>query len=190
TRSPTPSAVPCTRSTPASIAARQLMSPRPRSRCPCQSIFTSCRFTISCLTNFTSALTPSGVAWPTVSARQIRVAPQAIAAPYNALSASGVARVVSSVTYITGRPCFTADVGGARPYLLHDARARPRQPDVGGHDAQVRHEVEQPLFDVERGIVDGGGLQAVAQRLVIQVDAGPRPVEKRRAARLVPVVDQ
>src|SRR6266480_3793760 len=66
--------------------------------------------TISCLTKLTSDLTPSGVACPTVSARQMRVAPQSIAAPYSALRASGLARVVSSVTYMTGSPCFTAYV--------------------------------------------------------------------------------
>ena len=83
-----------------------------------------------------------------------------------------------------------ADLPGERPHLLHHARARPRQPDVGGHDTEVGHEVQQALFDVERGIADGGGLQAVAQRLVVQVDAGARPVERRRAARTIPVVDQ
>ena len=63
---------------------------------------------MSSLTNFTNALTPSGVAWPTVSAMQIRPAPQSIAVRYSALSVSGRARVVSSVTYMTGSPCCTA----------------------------------------------------------------------------------
>src|SRR5437588_183899 len=82
----------------------------PRSRWPCQSIFTGFCLTISCLTNFTNAFTPSGVACPTVSARQIRPAPHSIAAPYSALIVSGRARVVSSVTYMTGKPCSTAYV--------------------------------------------------------------------------------
>ena len=40
----------------------------------------------------------------------MRVAPQLIAAPYSALSVSGRARVVSSVTYITGSPALVANV--------------------------------------------------------------------------------
>src|SRR5438105_3888113 len=43
--------------------------------------------------------------------------------------------------------------------------------------------MEQMLLDVERGVADRGGLQPVAQRLVVQVDPGARPVEGRRAAR-------
>src|SRR3989442_960158 len=102
--------------------ARQLMRPIPRSRWPCQSTLTSLSPTISCFTNRTSALTPSGVACPTVSAKQIRIAPQSIAAPYNAFRASGFARVVSSVTYMTGRPCLTAYVTASSV----DARMRSR----------------------------------------------------------------
>ena len=51
---------------------------------------------------------PCGVAWPTVSAMQTRVAPARIAVEYSARSVSGSARVVSSVTYITGSPSPTA----------------------------------------------------------------------------------
>src|SRR6266581_4581453 len=94
----------------APMDARQLTSPMPRSRCPCQSTLTSSPFTMLSLTNFTNAFTPSGVAWPTVSARHIRPAPQSMAARYSAVSVSGRARVVSSVTYMTGRPCRTAYV--------------------------------------------------------------------------------
>ena len=45
-----------------------------------------------------------------------------MAVPYKALRASGLARVVSSVTYITGRPCFTAYVTASSV----DARIRSR----------------------------------------------------------------
>ena len=51
---------------------------------------------------------PAGVAWPTVSAMQTRVAPARIAVEYSARSVSGSARVVSSVTYMTGSPSRTA----------------------------------------------------------------------------------
>jgi hypothetical protein len=56
----------------------------------------------------TSCRTPLGVACPTVSARQMRRAPARMAAPYSAFSVSGRARVVSSVTYMTGSPSETA----------------------------------------------------------------------------------
>src|SRR5690349_8388813 len=48
--------------------------------------------------------------------------------------------------------------------------------------------MEQPLLHVQRRIPHGRGLQAVAQRLVVQVDSRPPPVEARTGA--VPVVDQ
>ena len=57
----------------------------------------------------TTAAAPAGVAWPTVSAMQTRVAPARIAVVYSARSVSGSARVVSSVTYITGSPSPTAN---------------------------------------------------------------------------------
>ncbi len=82
------------------------------------------------------------------------------------------------------------DFPGERAHLLHDARSRPRQPDVRGHDAQVGHQVQETLFVVERGIGDGGRLQAVPQRLIVQVHPRPRPVERRGAVCPVPVVDQ
>jgi len=49
-----------------------------------------------------------GVAWPTVSQTQTARAPQRIAVVYSARIVSGSARVVSSVTNITGKPSFTA----------------------------------------------------------------------------------
>ena len=109
--SPMPSAVACTRSTPSSIAARQFAKPSPRSRCPCQSTFTSSPVSFtSSLTKRTSWRTPCGVAWPTVSARQMRPAPHSIAVVYSSRSVSGWDRVVSSVTYMTSRPSETAKV--------------------------------------------------------------------------------
>src|SRR6058998_3046732 len=53
---------------------------------------------------------------------------------------------------------------------------------------QVRHEVEQPLLDLERRVPHRGRLQAVAQGLVVQIDAGTGPVEGGLHA--VPVIDQ
>ena len=61
------------------------------------------------LTNETTAVAPLGVACPTVSAMHTRDAPARIAAVYNRRIDSGSARVVSSVTYITESPSFTAN---------------------------------------------------------------------------------
>ena len=52
--------------------------------------------------------TPLGVAWPTVSQTQTRPAPARMAVVYICRMWSGCARIVSSVTYITGRPSRTA----------------------------------------------------------------------------------
>ena len=52
----------------------------------------------------TTARAPSGVAWPTVSAMQMREAPASIAVVNSRRSVSGSERVVSSVTYITAQP--------------------------------------------------------------------------------------
>ena len=52
--------------------------------------------------------TPLGVAWPTVSQTQTRLAPARIAVVYIPRMWSGCARLVSSVTYMTGRPSLTA----------------------------------------------------------------------------------
>ena len=60
--------------------------------------------------NRTTAAAPAGVAWPTVSAMQTRFAPARIAVEYSRRSVSGSARVVSSVTYMTGSPSPTANV--------------------------------------------------------------------------------
>ena len=61
-------------------------------------------------TNRATAAAPAGVAWPTVSAMQTRCAPARIAVEYSWRSVSGSARVVSSVTYMTGSPSPTANV--------------------------------------------------------------------------------
>ncbi len=80
TRSPMPSAAACTRVAPASSAAMLLMIARSRSRWPCQSMPTSAPLSlITCIANRTTADAPHGVAWPTVSARQMRCAPARIA---------------------------------------------------------------------------------------------------------------
>jgi len=85
-----------------------LIVPRPRSLCPWKSIFTARPRTISSRTNVSRLRTPSGVACPHVSDTQIRLAPAAIAVSYSFWSVSGSARVVSSVTNITGRPALTS----------------------------------------------------------------------------------
>src|SRR5881397_3009400 len=83
-----------------------------------------------------------------------------------------------------------ADLFGERPHLIDDARTGARQADIGGYDAEVRHQVQQPLFDVERRVRDRRRLQAIAQRLVIQINPGARPIEAAVYARAVPVVDK
>src|SRR5256886_7731398 len=70
------------------------------------------------------------------------------------------------------------------------AGPRPGEPDIRRHDPEVRHQVEQPPLDLDGGIPHRGGLQPVPQRLVVQLDPCPRPVERRPAAPLVPVVNQ
>lgn len=60
-------------------------------------------------TNRMSLRTPVGVTWPHVSQTQRRFAPASIAAPYSARSVSGCARVVSSVTNMTGSPSSVAN---------------------------------------------------------------------------------
>jgi hypothetical protein len=92
------------------MAAMELITPRPRSEWPCQSTFTAglVRATRS-LTKRISVRTPQGVAWPTVSHTQTLPAPAWMAAVYIFSTSSGLARVVSSVTYITGSPSETAN---------------------------------------------------------------------------------
>ena len=101
-----PSAVACTHSAPAASAASELATARPRSQCPCQStrIFSPEGLTTSSITNFTSALTPLGVAWPQVSQITMERAPHSMAALYSRYTVCGSQREVSSVTYITSRP--------------------------------------------------------------------------------------
>ena len=60
-----------------------------------------------CFVNVTTARAPAGVAWPTVSAIQMRDAPARMAVVNSRRSVSGSERVVSSVTYITSRPWLT-----------------------------------------------------------------------------------
>ena len=84
--------------------------PMSRSRWPCQSMPMS-PAPASSMTrraNRTTARAPAGVEWPTVSAMQMREAPARIAVRNSRRSVSGSERVVSSVTYITLKPCLTA----------------------------------------------------------------------------------
>ena len=91
------------------MAAMAFITSSPRSRWPCQSIPTSPPHSSTMpFTNRTTAPAPTGVACPTVSATQTRFAPARIAVEYSSRSVSGSARVVSSVTYITGTPSRTA----------------------------------------------------------------------------------
>jgi hypothetical protein len=69
-----------------------------------------------------------------------------------------------------------------------DVRARPREPDVGGVDAERVDQVEDPHLVFDRGGADGGRLQPVAQRLVVELDAERRPLPA--LAGVVPVVDE
>jgi hypothetical protein len=65
---------------PASKAARALAMPSPRSLWPCQSMRTGWSLTTSSLMNRSRRRTPSGVAWPQVSERQMAWAPSSRAA--------------------------------------------------------------------------------------------------------------
>ena len=91
------------------------------------------------MTKRISALTPDGVAWPTVSERQILRTPQRMALPYSAFSVSPSARVVSSVTNITGRPSRTAketDSSAVRsiPSIVHpSAKSRMGELPMNAH---------------------------------------------------------
>src|SRR5204863_7342297 len=100
-----------------------------------------------------------------------------------------------------GQDCAGGAVGGNREllitnlacqsaHLFDDPWTGTRQANVSRHNAEVGHEVQEALFDLEGGIGDRGGLQPVAQRLVVQVNAGTGPIEVAiRAARVGPVVD-
>ena len=51
----------------------------------------------------------------------------------------------------------------------------------------VTHQVQELELDVERGIDGRGGLQSVAESLVVEIDVGGLPVE---SARRIPVINQ
>src|SRR5207245_8339815 len=63
-----------------------------------------------------------------------------------------------------------------------------RQADVGAVDPERVHEMEEPLLDLERRVPDRRALQAVAERLVVELDRAV--VGARGAAIAIPVVDQ
>ena len=201
-------------------------------------------------TKRTRLRTPSGVAWPTVSQTQTRPAPARIAVVYMRRMWSGCARVVSSVTYMTGRPSLTASATasserrsirsksqssaywriGEEPMkqdtsigmptfceismigrmsastvraaqlgrifsllpddLLRQARDRfddvrsgAGKADVRRVDAERLHQVEDADLLLDRGALDGGRLQAVAQRLVVELDTAAGRETRRRPAR-------
>ena len=106
---------------------------------------------------------PSGVAWPTVSQTQRRCAPRSIARREQRRSVSGRARVVSSVTYITGRPCLDREGRSPRRCSLQHESQRPvlgvladrRGADEAQHldrDAGLLRDVDDRL-DVVRSCV-------------------------------------
>ena len=73
--------------------------------------------------------------------------------------------------------------------LLRQARHRldhvgpgAGQPDVGGVDAERLHQVQDPELLVDRGALDRRRLEAVAQRLVVELDSC-RARETRRRRR-------
>jgi len=84
------------------------------------------------------------------------------------------------------------DFGRQSAHLVDDARAGAGKANVGRDDAQIGHEVQEPLFDVKRRIGHGGRLEPVAQRLVVEIDADARPIKTAPiGGRLaVPIVDQ
>ena len=67
-------------------------------------------------------------------------------------------------------------------------RRRTGQADVGAVDPERVHEMEEAFLDVERRIPDRRALQAVAKRLVIELDRAV--VGARGAPIAIPVVDQ
>ena len=180
---------------------------------------------------------PSGVTWPTVSHTIRRCAPCSTAFVNSLVSTSGRERVVSSVTYATGRlylrprsiasadsfimrarsqssaywrigelpmkhstsismPTFcemsmiawtsltcvraahdaltrslpSLDVLGDRRDVLDRALAGARQADVHRVDAEVVREVDEPQLVVDRRVDHRRRLDAVAQRLVEELD--------------------
>src|SRR5438093_880592 len=67
-------------------------------------------------------------------------------------------------------------------------RRRAGQADVGAIDTELIHEVEKALLDLEGWVSDRWPLQAIAERLVVELD-GPI-VRAACAAIAIPVVDQ
>ncbi len=70
----------------------------------------------------------------------------------------------------------------------YDVRPRSRQADVCGIDAEGLDQVEDLEFLLDGRALDRGGLQAVAERLVVQLDLPPGRGD--RPSDSVPVVDQ
>ncbi len=146
TRSPIPIPAPCSRVAPASSAASELLTAKSRSRWPCQSMPTPPpHSSTTVLMNRTTAAAPAGVACPTVSEMHTRFAPARIAVEYRARSESGSARVVSSVTYITGRPSPTAKVIASSVSFSNWSRVQPSAYCRSGLDPMnVQHSIGIP----------------------------------------------
>ena len=111
----------------------------------------------------------------------------------------GFARLRETVAErIVQAPRFTqrlreVPLGLDRPYLVSDPdfdvarhlRSRTGKADVGRVDPQLVDQVEDLDLLVARRAADGGRLQSIPQRLVVEHDDRPR-----RRRRLIPVVDQ
>ena len=89
---------------------------------------------------------PFGVAWPTVSATHTRDAPARIAVVNSARSESGSARVVSSVTYMTERPCFTANDTASSVHFFRKSRPQPSAYwRIGLEPMKAQHSIGTPV---------------------------------------------
>src|SRR6266480_7379624 len=66
--------------------------------------------------------------------------------------------------------------------------ARTGQTNIGGVDAECLHQVQQLDLFLDGRLADGGRLQAVAQRLVVEADVASGFVQRR--IDFVPIVNQ
>ena len=81
------------------------------------------------------------------------------------------------------------DLLGQRRHIVHRPWPGARKPDVRRLDPEFGHEVQDPDLVLDRRVLDRGGLQPVAQRLVVQLDR--TQFGKSGEARCgVPVVDE
>src|SRR5690606_33221705 len=87
------------------------------------------------------------------------------------------------------RQLLARDLERQRTHVRDRARTRARQPDVRRVDAQRGHDVQQLDLLLDRRVLDRGRLQAVPQRLVVQLHQMPRG-GNGCTIHPVPVVDQ